>query len=97
MSIVQQGNEYVESEGACIHNHIHMCVCRSMASVGVNTNGSQFHVSLAPSPHLNGRSVVFGRLSAGEDVLARIEKVFTYKGVPATDIVISACEVVEKK
>jgi cyclophilin family peptidyl-prolyl cis-trans isomerase len=64
-----------------------------MANVGVNTNGSQFNVSFSPSPHLNGRSVVFGRLTAGSEVLDRVEKVFAYKGSPITDIVISSCGV----
>lgn len=47
-----------------------------MASVGLDTGGSQFYVSLSPSPHMNGRCVVFGRMEpAGEPVLAAIEKV----------------------
>ncbi len=49
-----------------------------MATVGVNTNGSQFYISLSPTQYLNGRSVVFGRLVAGEDILARMEKVRRY-------------------
>lgn len=49
--------------------------CYSMATVGVNTNGSQFYISLSPTQYLNGRCVVFGRLVGGEDVLARMEKV----------------------
>jgi cyclophilin family peptidyl-prolyl cis-trans isomerase len=63
----------------------------SMASVGVKSNGSQFYVSLGECPHLNGRSVVFGRLVSGEDVLAKTEKVFSVRRVPVTDIVISDC------
>ncbi len=50
----------------------------SMASVGVNTNGSQFYISLSPSPYLNGRCVVFGRVIAGDEVLQRMEKVSTH-------------------
>lgn len=47
-----------------------------MASVGLDTGGSQFYVSLSPSPQMNGRCVVFGRMEpAGEPVLAAIEKV----------------------
>lgn len=47
-----------------------------MASVGLDTGGSQFYVALSPSPHMNGRCVVFGRLEASsEPVLANIEKV----------------------
>ncbi len=47
----------------------------SMVSVGVHTNGSQFYISLNPLPHMNGRSVVFGRLIEGDNVLKAIEKV----------------------
>ena len=47
-----------------------------MASVGLDTGGSQFYVSLSPAPHMNGRCVVFGRLAPeSESVLAGIEKV----------------------
>ena len=46
-----------------------------MASVGVNTNGSQFYISLSPTYHLNGRCMVFGRLVGGEELLSRLEKV----------------------
>lgn len=47
-----------------------------MASVGRDTSGSQFYVSLSPSPQMNGRCVVIGRMDpAGEPVLQAIEKV----------------------
>eukprot|EP01033_Poteriospumella_lacustris_P010954 gene10954-7792_t len=67
----------------------------SMASVGVNTNGSQFYISLSPTYYMNGRCTVFGRLVEGEDVLSRLEKVYTYRLVPSNDIVISDCGVIE--
>lgn len=47
----------------------------SMVSSGVHSNGSQFYITLAPAKHLNGRSVGFGRLVKGDDVIASIEKV----------------------
>eukprot|EP00388_Colpodella_angusta_P029218 GDKK01015888.1.p1 GENE.GDKK01015888.1~~GDKK01015888.1.p1 ORF type:complete len:143 (-),score=17.70 GDKK01015888.1:117-545(-) len=63
----------------------------SMASVGLDTGGSQFYISLSPNTHMNGRCVVFGRMDpAGEPILAAIEKVFTFRGVPSTDVVIKA-------
>lgn len=47
-----------------------------MASVGLDTGGSQFYISLSPNTHMNGRCVVFGRMDpAGEPILAAIEKV----------------------
>jgi hypothetical protein len=48
----------------------------SMASVGLDTGGSQFYLSLSPAPYMNGRCVVFGRLDPKcEPVVAAIEKV----------------------
>ena len=63
----------------------------SMASVGVHTNGSQFYIDLAPNHHLNGRCVVFGRLSKGLEVLDAIEKLFCFRGVPARTLTITDC------
>lgn len=37
---------------------------------------------------MNGRCVVFGRLVDGEETLKNIESVFTFKGVPARDVVV---------
>ncbi len=43
-----------------------------MALSGPDTGGSQFFVTLAPQPHLDGGYTVFGRVVAGEEVLDRI-------------------------
>eukprot|EP00850_Spirogloea_muscicola_P025439 SM003100S12260 [mRNA] locus=s3100:5:1336:- [translate_table: standard] len=47
----------------------------SMANSGPNTNGSQFFISYAKQPHLNGLYTVFGRIIAGLEVLDLMEKV----------------------
>jgi cyclophilin family peptidyl-prolyl cis-trans isomerase len=67
----------------------------SMMSSGVDTNGSQFCLALEALPHLNGRNVVFGRLVGGEEVIERIEEVFTFRGAPAKDVKIIDAGVVE--
>ena len=45
-----------------------------MALSGPDTGGSQFFITLAPQPHLDGGYTVFGRVVAGEEVLDRIRQ-----------------------
>lgn len=89
-----------DSEGNLVHPHDQQGLL-SMANSGINTNGSQFFITDVPTPWLDGKHVVFGKLAAGpfgsrEDgiaVITALNDTPVEGSTPVDDLVINSIKI----
>lgn len=71
----------------------HEPYCLSMANAGKDTNGSQFFITTAETSWLDGKHVVFGKVTDGKQVVKAVEAVGSQSGRPSKPVRIESCKV----
>ena len=73
-----------------IHKHTGAGIL-SMANAGPNPNGSQFFICTVPCPWLDGKHVVFGKVTEGLNIVKAVEAVGSQSGKTSQRVVIANC------
>lgn len=68
----------------------------AMANAGADTNGSQFFITVVPTPQLNGKHTIFGEVLGGQEIADAISTVPTDRDRPMDPIIMQTIEITKR-